>query len=113
MLIFIAIIYFITAVAVGAWRQMCGIYEAKLPYNVPSAWRNGFFRIGSWIFVAVLSIIFAFIFSSWIYYSVGEFIGQFSFGVLLVTRWFFSMFLGGFPAVKKVDEFEKNYLDKD
>jgi hypothetical protein len=112
MLILIAIICFVIAVAVGSWRQMCGIYEAKMPYNVPSAWHNNFIRIGSWIFVAVLSLIFALIISVWIKNSIGEFIGKFSFGVLLVTRWFFSMFIGGFPAVKKVDEFERKYMDE-
>lgn len=96
----VAIFSFVIAVLIGAWRQMCCIYENKLPYNLASLWRNTGIRIGSWMLTAILSIIFAFICASWIIANVGDFIGKFSFGVLLVTRWFASMFIGAFPAIK-------------
>ncbi len=112
MLFLTAIISFVIAVAIGAWRQMCGIYEARMPFNNPPMWHNGFVRISTWIATAFFSIVFAFIIAMWISTSIGEFIGKFSFGVLLITRWYVSMFIGAFPAVKKCDEFEAKYVSQ-
>jgi hypothetical protein len=48
----------------------------------------------------------------WISTSIGEFTGKFSFGVLLVTRMFTSMFIGAFPAIKRCDKFEAKYASQ-
>jgi membrane protein implicated in regulation of membrane protease activity len=41
----------------------------------------------TWIIVAALSLTFAFIGASFIHVTIGESIGNFSFGVILVARW--------------------------
>ena len=112
MLILIAFVCFTISVAIGAWRQMCGIYEVRMPFNVPSAWHKGFVRISTWVLTAFFSIVFAYIISDWIFVSIGEFIGKFLFGVLLAARWFVSMLFGAFPAIKKSDAFEAEYANK-
>ncbi len=111
MLFLTAIISFVIAVAIGAWRQMCGIYEARMPFNNPPMWHNGFVRISTWLATAFFSIVFAFVIATWISISIGEFTGKFSFGVLLLMRWYVSMFIGAFPAVKRCDEFEAKYVN--
>ena len=113
MLLLAAIISFVIAVAIGAWRQMCMVYELRMPFNNPLIWRHSsFVRISTWIATAFFSIVFAFIIAMWISSSIGEFTGKFSFGVLLVIRMFTSMFIGAFPAVRKCDEFEAKYVNE-
>jgi hypothetical protein len=113
MLIFIAVICFIIAVAIGAWRQMCMVYELRMPFNNPLIWRHSrFVRVSTWIATAFFSIVFAYIIAMWISTSIGEFTGKFSFGVLLVTRMFASMFIGAFPAIKRCDKFEAKYASQ-
>ncbi len=112
MLFFIAVICFVIAVAIGAWRQMCGVYELRMPHNNPPIWRSGFVRVSTWIATTFFSIIFAYIIAMWISTSIGELIGKISFGVLLVARIFASMFIGAFNATKRCDEFEAEYLNQ-
>jgi len=112
MLFAIAIICFLVASALGAWRQMCGFYEVKMQFNTPSAWDSRFIRIFSWLITTICSIAFSFIAASWIYYSYGEFIGKFSFGVFLFIRWLTSMLIGVYPAFNKHAAFEEKYLGK-
>jgi hypothetical protein len=109
MLIVFAVICFILAVAIGSWRQMCGVYELKMPHNNPPIWRNPFVRIFTWIISTSLSIIFATILAMWISVEVNDWLGKFSFGVLLLIRWVTSLFFGAYPAYKRCEEFQKTY----
>ena len=104
MLILIGLICGVIAVFIGAWSQACTVYEVKLPYNCPRHWHNPLVRLSTWFITAILSIIFAYIFSSWIISNVGDLIGKFSFGILLVARWFASSIFGATPAFKTVEE---------
>lgn len=45
----------------------------------------------------------------WVIDSVNEWVGKFSFGVFLVLRWHISALIGAYPAVKRVEEFKKEF----
>jgi hypothetical protein len=75
------------AFAVGKWRQLCIFFEGKAPFNVPLGWRNPLIRYGSWLLVLVTSLLFASCLAKLIMESVYPFVGKFSLGVLLMTRW--------------------------
>ncbi len=105
----IAIFCFCLATAIGAWRQSCAIYEIHLPYNCPSAWMNPAVRIVTWMITATLAVISAYVFADLIRDNIGDFVGKFSFGVILVTRWFLSSAFGGMPAYSKSQEIMSQY----
>jgi len=109
MLIIFAIICFILAVAIGSWRQMCGVYEIQMPFNCPRIWNNVFVKILTWILSTTLSIIFATIFAMWISVEINDWFGKFTFGVFLYIRWLTSGFFGGYPAIKRCEEFNNTY----
>jgi len=108
---------FIVAVAIGAWRQMCGAYELQMPFNCPRIWHHTWIKVVTWLLSTSLSIIFAFILSTWIVTEVNEWFGKFTFGVFLYLRWLVSAFIGGYPAIKRSEEFAlnnaKDYVDYD
>ena len=101
----------ILAVIIGAWRQNCIFWELMDPYNCPRLWRTSASSIVlTWIATAVFSTIFAFIIATWIVNEVSDFVGRFSFGVLLVARWYISQLIG--LAVAHA-ELEKGKKEKD
>lgn len=102
---FTALICFVVAVAVGAWRQMCGVYEMHMPFNCPPVWRNTFFRLITWLVSTILSLVFALLLSMWVIEVVNEWVGKFSFGVFLYTRWLVSGFIGAYPAMRRCQQF--------
>lgn len=106
---FIAFICFALAVAIGAYRQMCGVYELYLPYNCPPLWQSTFARVITWSISTVLSIVYAFILAMWVIDTVNDWVGKFSFGVFLVLRWQISALIGAYPAMKRVEEFRKEF----
>lgn len=77
----------ILAFLLGWWRTSCTFWEVNGPFNLPMAWRNPVVRVGTWAASTLLSLVFAGMLAIWIRQNVGEFIGNFSFGVLLVLRW--------------------------
>ena len=104
----IATICFLIAVPIGAWRQSCIIYENYHAFELgPSAWQHKSVRTITWFISSILSVVFAYIFATWIMNEVNEFAGKFSFGVLLVTRWFASS-LYAVKTSKHLDEIFKN-----
>lgn len=109
MLIAFAIVCFFLAVAIGSWRQMCGVYELQMPFNCPPIWRNTFVRVVTWLISTSLSLVFATILSIWVIDVVNEWLGKFSFGVFLYLRWLTSAFFGGYPAIKRCKEFNNEY----
>jgi len=112
MLIVFAIVCFILAVAIGSWRQMCGVYEIQMPFNCPRIWNSVFVKILTWILSTTLSIIFATIFSMWISVEVNDWFGKFTFGVFLYIRWLTSGFFGSYPAIKRCEEFNNTYASE-
>ena len=108
---------FILAVAIGAWRQMCCAYELQMPFECPRIWNHTWIKIATWLLSTSLSVIFAFILSTWIVTEVNEWLGKFTFGVFLYLRWLVSAFIGGYPAIKRSEEFAlsnvQNYVDYD
>ena len=93
--IMVAVGSLILAVIIGAWRQNCIFWELMDPYNCPRLWRTSASSIVlTWIATAVFSTIFAFIIATWIVNEVSDFVGRFSFGVLLVARWYISQLIG-------------------
>ncbi len=109
MLFLLAIICFILAVAIGAWRQMCSVYALHMPFNCPRIWGNIFFRVGTWFLSTILSIVFALILAMWIMSEVHELFGAFTFGIFLYSRFLISGFWGAYPAIKRCDEFKNKY----
>jgi hypothetical protein len=105
----IAFICFVLAIAVGAWRQMCTVYEHKMPFNNPPIWRKTSVRVVTWLMSTSLSLIFATIFSLWVSAAVNEWVGKFSFGVFLYMRYVASAFFGAYPALKRCGEFNNEY----
>jgi len=75
------------AFTVGRWRHTCIFLAANNRANVPLRWRNPGIQIGSWLLVAMLSLVFAASWSLLIHDYVNELLGMFGFGVLLVFRW--------------------------
>jgi hypothetical protein len=72
MLIVFAIACFILAVAIGSWRQMCGVYEIQMPFNCPRILNSVFIKVLTWILSTTLSIIFATILSMWISVEIND-----------------------------------------
>ncbi len=99
-LIISGIISLIIAVLVGAYRQFCITMEVKAQWNIPMIWRYSFARFLSWIIVAVSSIGAAFVFVGIFSVIFNDFIGKFSFGVVLLIRWVISGQLGVSKANK-------------
>lgn len=95
------IIALILSITVGAYRQFCTFMEVKAPWNIPFIWRRSAFRIISWVFVAGSSIWGAFIVAGIIMAS-NDFIGKFSFGILLLMRWYVSAQIGITKAKKNL-----------
>lgn len=106
---FLAFICFVLAVAVGAWRQKCRVYELHMPINCPSIWRNSTVRVVTWLISTSLSLVFATILSVWVMDVVNEWVGKFSFGVFLFLRWMTSAVFGGSTAIKRVAEFNNEF----
>ena len=102
--IFVAIVCGVSAVFIGAWRQACDIYERMLPWNCPRIWKNWGVQMFTWLIVALLSIVFSTVMATLIVLNIGDFIGRFSFGVLLVLRWHVSTLIGGVPATRKIEK---------
>jgi hypothetical protein len=102
-LMVIGIISMLLAIAIGAWRQSCIVYENRMSYNCPPLWRNPFARMITWVLTAAFSIVFSALFAFLISRYINDFFGKFSFGGFLVLRWWASMFLGALPARKKAD----------
>ena len=101
----LAIICFLVAVAVGAWRQSCIVYESNHAAELgPRAWYFTGVKQTTWLITTIFSIFFAFQIATWVGDNFDEFIGKFSFGVSLMIRWFISMVLGAWPATKIVEE---------
>lgn len=105
----IAFTCFALAVAVGAWRQMCTVYELKMPFNNPPIWRKTSVRVVTWLMSTSLSLIFATILSLWVTAALNDWVGKFSFGVFLYIRWLTSAFFGAYPAIKRCEEFDNEY----
>ena len=112
MLIAFAIVCFILAVAIGSWRQMCGVYEIQMPFNCPRIWNSVFVKILTWILSTTLSIIFATIFAMWISVEMNDWFGKFTFGVFLYIRWLISGFFGSYPAIMRCEEFSNTYASE-
>ena len=110
MLMIIAVLSGLIAVLLGAYRQMCIVYSAEMSYNTPRLWNSRLARITTWLITATLSIFFGLVIATWIQINIGDFVGKFSFGVLLALRWLLSSIIGGVPAHKKVKEVQNNYL---
>lgn len=104
MLFILALVCFVLAVMIGSWRQSCVIYEVRLPYNLPRYWSYSYIRILTWLITAALSIIYSFLIASWVIENIGELIGKFSFGVLLLIRWITSNFFGARKAMAVCDQ---------
>lgn len=100
--ILIGLVLFVLAVLLGAWRQKCAVYEVHWSYNCPSAWRSSMVKMGTWIIVALFALAGSFILSTWIVDNIGDLIGRFSFGVLLVVRWTLSFLFGSISAHNKI-----------
>ena len=75
------------AFKVGRWRHFCIFWAEKNRANVPLGWREPKIRIGSWLLVTALSLVFATSWSLLIAGYVNELLGMFSWGVLLFLRW--------------------------
>jgi hypothetical protein len=106
------VISFVIAVALGAWRQSCIVYEAQNAAMLgPRAWYITGVRQITWLITTIFSIVFAFIVATWIGNNIGEFIGKFSFGVLLVFRWFISMAFGAWPAINHLEKVMNSTAD--
>lgn len=99
----IALLSFLAAIAIGAYRQMCNVYFVQLPYNCPSSWRSPLFRFVTWIISTSLSVTYAFILATWIVEEVNVLLGQFSFGVFLSLRWLISVLVGAGPAMRHAE----------
>jgi len=107
------VIIFLIAVALGAWRQSCIVYEThNAPELGPRAWYTAGIRQITWLITTIFSIAFAFIVATWLSINVGEFIGKFSFGVLLVLRWFISMVIGAWPAINYLEKVMNSTIDE-
>jgi len=106
MLIF-GVLCFAAAVVLGGWRQACIVFEMRLPHNTPSAWRKPAVQILSWLVVALLSIVGSFILANWVELNLNSVIGNLSFGIFLVARYFLSMWFGGRRAYQ--DASDLNY----
>ena len=109
MLFILAITCFILAVAIGSWRQMCGVYEMQMPFNCPRIWHNTVVRIVTWVLSTLLSIVFAMIFATWIITEINQWFGRFTFGIFLFIRWLLSGFFGAYPAFKRCEEFTNTH----
>ena len=108
-LIVTSIIALIVAVVLGRYRHLCRIMETKTgidgimpPWNIPPIWRKKWFRILSWLIVAITSIWFAGVVGLLIEVLVNKWLGRFSFGALLVARWQLSAFMATIQAEKMI-----------
>lgn len=88
-MLFLGLTSGVIAVLIGAWRQMCTVFEAEDPFELPSAWRVPQVRLLTWGLSTALSIFFAFAVTDWIVAN-GFPGGKLWFGVILVLRWFAS-----------------------
>jgi len=112
--IIIGSISLLLAIAIGAYRQNCIFWENKLPYNCPLLWKtSATFRLLSWLATTLFSILAAFIFATLLVDEASEFVGKFSFGVLLFIRWLTSLLIGQSSAYSQFAEIEKGMMEKD
>ena len=81
------------ATGVGAWRQMSQIVALKREWDVPLLWRNMFVRSITWLLSTSLSILGALFAEKLLAPVFGEFGAKFSFGVILLLRWWASMLI--------------------
>lgn len=87
------VVCLLSGTAIGAWRQMCGILAIKQEWDAPLAWRNILVRSITWVLSTSLSIVGAFYASVLLAPLFGEFGAKFSLGVILLFRWWASMFI--------------------
>jgi hypothetical protein len=78
------------AFAVGKWRHCCLFWEQHAKYNLPRVWHDAKIKIGTWLVVAICSIIFASAIGA-LLAQIHPFLGVFSWGALLAARWYASM----------------------
>ncbi len=72
---------------------MSGIVALKREWDVPLAWRNNFVRYITWLLSTSLSIVGSLIVVKLLIPLFGELGAKFSFGVILLFRWWASMFI--------------------
>ena len=94
------------AFAIGKWRHTCLFWMAENRANVPFGWRKPAVPLGSLIFVAVLSLVFATLWALLIAEHISELLGLFAWGVLLAARWFTSQIAALAAAQKERKQIE-------
>lgn len=99
-MIILGIICFLISIAIGSWRQACSVYAVKYHFNCPRSWHSPAVKVVSWLMVAILAIAGSFILANWIQLNLNDFLGRFTFGILLLTRWLFSAYFGSYRAHK-------------
>ena len=87
------IVCLFVATGVGAWRQMSQIVAQKREWDVPLLWHNMFVRSITWLLSTSLSIMGALFAERLLAPFLGELGAKFSFGVILLLRWWASMFV--------------------
>src|SRR5437773_12090213 len=90
LLFVVGLVAFCIAFVAGKWRQTCIFWMVENRINVPLGWHRSEFRFGTLAVVVVFSLLFA---TTWAYLlaeSVGTLIGAFSWGALLLGRWYAS-----------------------
>lgn len=96
----------------GWYRQTCIFWEFHGSWNVPSVWRNAMFRFFTWTVSTTSSLGFAFILAHLISTEVNDWVGRFSFGVLLVTRWMLSSMVAVSRAQHRLETLNRQIEDE-
>ena len=71
----------------GKWRTNCIFWTNTSPVNVPRAWRLSWVPIVTWMVVAILSVVYATLWSGLVIEYVNYWLGVFLWGSLLALRW--------------------------
>lgn len=91
----VAAICLLVSLVLGAWRAYCRFLERKAPKLAPALWKERpFVQWSSFLVVAVTSVYACFVGSALVGGLATEFIGNFSFGGLLMLRWIISGLIG-------------------
>lgn len=94
------------AFLLGWYRQTCIFWTAFGAWNVPSAWNSTLFRLFTWALSTACSLAFAGLIANWIAAEVNDWLGRFSFGILLVSRWMLSSMVAVSRAQAKLEKIE-------
>jgi len=92
--IVLATLALIFALFVGAYRHFVTRTVALAGnWAAPLGWQQGWLRYGSWLLVFLSSIFAATVFAAFVAVHVNEWIGRFSWGVIIAVRWLVSAIL--------------------